>query len=274
MERFGRSWDLLKACFAVLRDDKELLLFPVLSSISAIVVLALFALPLFITQAFSNGFGALGAAVGFAFYFCQYLVIFYFNAALVGAALKRLEGGNPTVSDGIGIANRNLTAILGYAAIAATVGMLLKRGRRRSGMLESLVRSLAGMAWTLGTFLVVPVLVTRKIGPLDAIAESARLLKKTWGENVIGMAGIWLGFGIVTLLYVLASVALVFAATTVSSSFALGLGILLGIGLLVIGTVKSAIGAIYTATLYRYAVDGSAPEGFDTRQLSLAFAAR
>lgn len=274
MERFGRSWDLLKACFAVLRDDKELLLFPVLSSISAIVVLALFALPLFITQAFSNGFGVFGAAIGFAFYFCQYLVIFYFNAALVGAALKRLEGGNPTVSDGIGIANRNLTAILGYAAIAATVGMLLKRGRRRSGMLESLVRSLAGMAWTLGTFLVVPVLVTRKIGPLDAIAESARLLKKTWGENVIGTAGIWLGFGIVTFLYVLASVALVFAAATVSSSFALGLGILLGIGLLLIGTVKSAIGAIYTATLYRYAADGSAPEGFDTRQLSLAFAAK
>jgi hypothetical protein len=273
MERFGRSWELLKACFAVLRDDKELMLFPVLSGFSALLVLATFALPLFFTQAFSQGFGLFGMLVAFAFYFSQYLVIFYFNAALVGAALKRLEGGDPTLSDGIAIANENITAILGYAAIAATVGMLLRGGRRRRG-LEALVRSLAGMAWTLGTFLVVPVLVTRKIGPIDAIAESARLLKKTWGENLIGSAGIWLGFGIATFLYIAVSVVLVVLAAKAGMAFAIALGALLLLGLLLIGVVKSAIKAIYTAVLYRYAAEGAAPDGFDAQQLSLAFGAR
>jgi hypothetical protein len=273
MERFGRSWELLKACFAVLRDDKELMLFPVLSSFSALLVLATFALPLFFTQAFSQGFGLFGMLVAFAFYFSQYLVIFYFNAALVGAALKRLEGGDPTLSDGIAIANENITAILGYAAIAATVGMLLRGGRRRRG-LEALVRSLAGMAWTLGTFLVVPVLVTRKIGPIDAIAESARLLKKTWGENLIGSVGIWLGFGIATFLYIAVSAVLVVLAAKAGMAFAMALGALLLLGLLLIGVVKSAIKAIYTAVLYRYAAEGAAPDGFDAQQLSLAFGAR
>lgn len=273
MERFGRSWELLKACFAVLRDDKELMLFPALSGFSALLVLATFALPLFFTQAFSQGFGLFGMLVAFAFYFSQYLVIFYFNAALVGAALKRLEGGDPTLSDGIAIANENITAILGYAAIAATVGMLL-RGRRRRRGLEALVRSLAGMAWTLGTFLVVPVLVTRKIGPIDAIAESARLLKKTWGENLIGSAGIWLGFGIATFLYIAVSVVLVVLAAKAGMAFAIALGALLLLGLLLIGVVKSAIKAIYTAVLYRYAAEGAAPDGFDAQQLSLAFGAR
>jgi hypothetical protein len=273
MERFGRSWDLLKACFAVLRDDKELMLFPVLSGFSALLVLATFALPLFFTQAFSHGFGLFGMLVAFAFYFSQYLVIFYFNAALVGAALKRLEGGDPTFADGIAIANENISAILGYAAIAATVGMLLRGGRRRRG-LEALVRSLAGMAWTLGTFLVVPVLVTRKIGPIDAITESARLLKKTWGENLIGSAGIWLGFGIMTFLYILVSAVLVVLAAKAGTVFAVALGAVLLLGLLLIGVVKSAIKAIYTAVLYRYAAEGAAPEGFDAQQLSLAFGAR
>jgi len=272
MGRFGRSWELLKACFAVLRDDKELMLFPVLSGFSALLVLATFALPLFFTQAFSQGFGLFGMLVAFAFYFSQYLVIFYFNAALVGAALKRLEGGDPTFSDGIAIANENITAILAYAAIAATVGMLL-RGRRRRG-LEALVRSLAGMAWTLGTFLVVPVLVTRKIGPIDAIAESARLLKKTWGENLIGSVGIWLGFGIATFLYIAVSAVLVVLAAKAGMAFAMALGALLLLGLLLIGVVKSAIKAIYTAVLYRYAAEGAAPDGFDAQQLSLAFGAR
>lgn len=273
MERFGRSWELLKACFAVLRDDKELMLFPVLSGFSALLVLATFALPLFFTQAFSHDFGLFGMLVAFAFYFSQYLVIFYFNAALVGAALKRLEGGDPTFSDGIAIANENISAILGYAAIAATVGMLLRGGRRRRG-LEALVRSLAGMAWTLGTFLVVPVLVTRKIGPIDAITESARLLKKTWGENLIGSAGIWLGFGIATFLYIVLSVALIILAAKAGTALAVGLAAVLLLGLLLIGVVKSAIKAIYTAVLYRYAAEGAAPEGFDAQQLSLAFGAR
>lgn len=273
MDRFGRSWDLFKTCFKVLREDKELLLFPALSGFAGLLVTLGFALPLMLSGAFSNGVGWFGAVVGFAYYFCQYLVVFYFNAALVGAALKRLEGGNPTFSDGIGIANGNLAAILGYAAIAATVGMLLKSGRR-NGMLASIVRSLAGMAWKLGTFLVVPILVTRKIGPLDAIAESARLLKKTWGENLIGSAGIWLGFGIATFLYVLASVLLVALAAKADAAYAAGLGVLLLAGLLLIGVLRSAIKAVYTAVLYRYAADGSVPQGFDARQLQLAFGAR
>ena len=273
MERFGRSWELLKACFAVLRDDKELMLFPVLSGFSALLVLATFALPLFFTHAFSQGFGLFGLLVAFAFYFSQYLVIFYFNAALVGAALKRMEGGDPTLSDGIAIANENITAILAYAAIAATVGVLLRGGHRRRG-LKALVRSLAGMAWTLGTFLVVPVLVTRKIGPIDAIAESARLLKKTWGENLIGSAGIWLVFGIATFLYIAVSAVLVMLAAKAGMAFAIALGALLLLGLLLIGVVKSAIKAIYTAVLYRYAAEGAAPDGFDAQQLSLAFGAR
>lgn len=274
MDRFGRSWDLFKTCFTVLREDKELLLFPALSGFASLLVTLGFALPLMLAGTFSNGIGWFGTAVGFAFYFCQYLVVFYFNAALVGAALKRLEGGNPTVSDGIASANGNLAGILGYAAIAATVGMLLKSGRRRSGVLESLARSLAGMAWALGTFLVVPVLVTRKIGPIDAITESARLLKKTWGENLIGSAGIWLGFGIATFLYVVASVLLVAMAAKAGAAYAIGLGVLLLAGLLLIGVLRSAIKAVYTAVLYRYAADGSAPQGFDARQLQLAFGPR
>ena len=273
MARFGRSWDLFKTCFTVLREDKELLLFPALSGLASLLVTLGFALPLMLAGTFSNGIGWFGTAVGFAFYFCQYLVVFYFNAALVGAALKRLEGGNPTVSDGIGIANSNLAAILGYAAIAATIGMLLKNSRR-NGMLASIARSLAGMAWALGTFLVVPVLVTRKIGPIDAITESARLLKKTWGENLIGSAGIWLGFGIATFLYVVASVLLVAMAAKAGAAYAIGLGVLLLAGLLLIGVLRSAIKAVYTAVLYRYAADGSAPQGFDARQLQLAFGPR
>lgn len=271
MERFGRSWDMVKACFGVLRDDKELLLFPVFSGISAILVLATFALPLLFARVFDNGLMPLNWLVGFLFYLCQYTVIFFFNSALVGAALIRLRGGNPTFSDGIAVAMQNIGSILGYAAIAATVGMLLKMKGKRSGYVANMVRSIAGMAWTLSTFLVVPVLVSKKLGPIDAIKESALLLKKTWGENVIGTAGLWLGFGIISFIYVVASIALVIGASKLSAGFAIALAVMLVSGLILIGIVKSAISSIYTAVLYRYAAEGQAPEGFDSKQLELAF---
>jgi hypothetical protein len=272
MERFGRSWDLIKACFSVLRDDKELLLFPIISSIAAICVMATFAVPLFFTGLFQNGAGPIGFVIGFLFYLCLYTVIFFFNAALVGAALIRLKGGNPTVSDGLAIAKQNIGAIVGYAAIAATVGMLLKMKGKRSGFIANMIRSIAGMAWTLSTFLVVPVLVSQKIGPIDAIKESANLLKKTWGENLIGTAGIWIGFGIASFFYIILSIVFIALAAQASVGLAIGIAILLAMGLALISIIKSAISAIYTAALYRYAADGEAPKGFETQQMSLAFA--
>ena len=44
-DKISRSWTLVKASAAVLRSDKELLLFPVISSIAALLVAATFLVP-------------------------------------------------------------------------------------------------------------------------------------------------------------------------------------------------------------------------------------
>ncbi|HEX7384204.1 MAG TPA: DUF6159 family protein, partial [Burkholderiaceae bacterium] len=103
-DKFSRSWTLVKASAAVLRSDKELMLFPVISTIATLVVLATFAIPAFALRMFEHGVGVAGAVWGFLFYFCQYAVIIFFNSALVGAAMMRLEGKNPSLGDGIAIA--------------------------------------------------------------------------------------------------------------------------------------------------------------------------
>ena len=121
-DKFSRSWNLAKASASVLRSDKELLVFPVLSGLAAMVLMATFVLPIFALRLFENGNGVLGSILAFLFYFCSYTIAFFFNSALVGAALIRLEGGDPTVADGLAIARSRIGAILGYAALAATVG--------------------------------------------------------------------------------------------------------------------------------------------------------
>jgi hypothetical protein len=272
-EKFSRSWSLVKASASVLRADKELMLFPILSSLATLLVMATFALPIFALKLFDNGFNIVGAVLGFAFYFCQYSVIVFFNSALVAAATIRLEGGDPSFSDGIRAAKARLPAILGYAAIAATVGVILQSLKNRdNNVIVRMIGSGLGMAWTLATFLVVPVLVNREIGPIDALKESVALLKKTWGENAIGNVGIGAAFGLITMLAVLVGIVATFLAWQVSMGLGIATAVVFVIGVLVLGITQSALSGIYSAALYRYAVSHESPAEFRGMALESAFA--
>ena len=275
LEKFSRSWDLVKASAAVLRSDKELMLFPVISGMCTLVVLATFLLPMSVFGGFSGSWGFGTVAVGLLFYFCQYSVIIFFNCALVAAAMIRLDGGDPGLGDGLRAARARLPAILGYAAIAATVGVLLQSLRNREGnVLVRLFGGLLGAAWTLATFLVVPVLVSRDVGPIDALKESVRLLRKTWGENAIGNVGLGTAFGLISGATIVVGIALTVLAAKAWLGLAILVGGLFAIAVLLLGVVQSALGGVYSAVLYRYAHTGEAPAGFQPAALEHAFHAR
>ena len=271
-DKFSRSWMLVKASAAVLRSDKELLVFPLLSGLAAMVVVATFIVPVFALGTFENGIGVAGAVLGFVLYLCQYFVIFFFNAALVGAAIIRLEGGDPTLADGFNAAKSRLGPIVGYAAIAATVGLLLQALKNKdSNIIVRMIGSGLGVAWTLSTFLVVPVLVQQNIGPIDAIKESVKLLKRTWGENAIGTVGLGLAFGLMMFGVIIAGLLLAFLSAQVSAALAVAIVVITVLAAVSLAVVQSALSAIYSAALYRYATVGEAPQGFEAIGLQAAF---
>lgn len=270
-DKFSRSWDLVKASASVLRSDKELMLFPVISGLVTLVVLATFLLPMFALRLFADGFGVGGVVFGFLFYFVQYSVMIFFNCALVGAAMIRLDGGDPTLRDGFNAAKARIPAILGYAAIAATVGVFLQGMKSKDNFLVRMIGSLLGAAWTLATFLVVPVLVSRNIGPIDALKESVSLLKRTWGENAVGQVGIGAAFGLITAAVAIVGVALAFLAAQVSFALAIVVGALFLLVVLLVGVYQAALSGIYSAALYRYAVSHETPEAFRGAGLEHAF---
>ena len=271
-DRFSRSWELVKASASVLRSDRELLLFPLISGLCTLVVMATFLVPVFALRLFENGIGIGGALVGFLFYFCQYSVIIFFNCALVAAAMIRLEGGDPTLRDGFDAAKSKLPAILGYAAIAATVGVALQALKSRdNNFIVRLVGSGLGAAWTLATFMVVPVLVSRNIGPVDALKQSVALLKRTWGENAIGNLGIGAAFGLITFAVMLVGAGLAFLAWQSSPLLAIAVAVVFVVAVLLLGIYQAALSGIYSAALYRYAVSHETPAAFQGVQLESAF---
>lgn len=277
-EKISRSWSLIKASAAVLRSDSELLVFPLLSSVSALLVLASFAAPLLLvggpdSARWQQDEIQVGLMVwGFLFYLVQYFVIFFFNTALVGAAMIRLQGGDPTLADGMRIAFSRIGTIFGYAAIAATVGLLLRLIEQRAGAIGKWIAGLLGMAWTFASFLVVPVLVHENVGPLAAVKQSAQLLRKTWGENLVGSGGIGVVGGLLMVLLVVTGIA---AAVFAFINQLVGLGItvlvLTVVGALLLGLVQAALTGIYSAALYRYASVGEGSPGFAPALLGSAF---
>lgn len=278
-ERFARSWELVKASWQVLQSDKELLIFPVVSAIGALLVSILFALPFFAVGIQETGrrgddmpVTLAGYVILFLFYVALYTVIFFCNTALVGAALIRLRGGDPTVSDGFNIASQKIGHILGYAVISATVGVILDALSRRGGIIGQIVTSLVGIAWNVATFLVVPVLVNEDIGPIDAVKKSASLLKKTWGEQVVGGFGLGAIFGVISIVMMLVFFLLIMLFASLESAALLIVTIVVMIAAFVIlGLVSSALQGIYQAAVYQYALDGETSEYFNPQLVAGAF---
>ena len=278
--RFSRSWSLANASWQVLKQDTQLMVYPLVSAIAGLVVIAAFAAGALGVVGFDglSNMDRHAVPVGYyvtalAFYVCLYFVMFFCNAALVGAAMMRFDGRTPTVGDGWRIASARSGRILGYALIAATVGMILRAIQERLGFVGRFVVGLLGVGWTVATSMVVPVLVSHDVGPIDAVKESAGLLKKTWGENVIGRGGLSLAFLVVYLAVILGAVALVAAGVWLGSTALLVMvGVATVVALILAALAHAALSGIYAAALYRYATTGSAGAGFDSGVLQAAFA--
>jgi hypothetical protein len=281
MNRIKNSWELIKASASVLASDKELLVFPLISSIGVLIVSLTFFVPLALSGLLGSmsskvpGAQLLGFMVLFVFYVFQYFVIIFSNSALVGAALIRLNGGDPTLGDGFRIALSHIGSIFGYAVISATVGTLLRMLAERNSTLGRLVISLIGLAWNIATFLVLPILVIEDLGPLDAIKRSVSLLKKTWGEQLAGTIGLSFVFSLITIGAFVASVPFIIISLTNQLYWlAIIIGILLIFGLSIVGLINGALSGIFTAAVYRYAVEGETSEYFPAELIQGAFLPR
>jgi len=281
MGKFSRSWELVKQSFAILRSDKQLMLFPVLSVVSCFVV----------TAAISTGgafllLPARAAAIAagerfnpnqspmfllgmFTLYVVNYFVIVFFNVALVGVAHSRLMGGTWTFKDGLELAWERKGTILKWALVAATVGVVLRTLEERLGLIGRLIMRIIGIAWTLACYFVVPVLAFEDLTPIDALKRSSKLFRDTWGEKVIG------GFSLsmVSLVLMLPGIGLPMAAAFLAGINGMMVGlILMVLYFLVLSVFMSAVGGIFNAALYRYACFKQVPPAFSEELIASAWA--
>ena len=284
-ERAANGWELAQQSWRVLKLDKELLVFPLLSGIACVLVMASFAIPLWTTgfaeevmaeRAAEQQAGQFHQIVGvvllFAYYFVNYFVIVFFNSALVACAIIRFKGGNPNLRDGFSAASSLLPQIAGWAALAATVGVVLRIIESRSEKVGEIIAGLMGMAWSAVTYFVVPVIVVERMGPIAATKRSFEVLKKTWGEALTANFGIGFVVFVASLLGIIPLIggAVALGAGMVPVGIA---GIAVGVVLLLaVSLISSALHSIIIGALYLYAAEGKIPSEFNEDTFRHAFA--
>lgn len=267
MHRIARSWDLFKRSWGVLKQDKELALLPLISGILILAVMASFVFGFRLHQLAGDP-GPREAIIGFVFYVFAYTTAFFFQAALVAGALERMNGGDPTLGSSLRAASKRLPALFAWGVVAATVGMILRAIQERSELVGKIVVGLIGVAWSLATFFMVPVLVMENETMGGSFKRSWSIFKQTWGENVVGN----LGMGLVFFLATLALGGVVYAL--VAMKLALIAGIVGVVGFVTLMVVQAALSGVYLASVYRFATTGSVTSGFDPDAMRSAFRAK
>lgn len=272
MGKITQTWSLMSESWQVLRREKGLLIFPFISGVCCLALLASFAVPIYATDSWHRPTGAASTAhqavyygVLFLFYVCNYFIVVFFNSALIACATMRMTGGNPTVGDGFRAAASRLPVIAGWAVVSATVGLILRLIEDRSDRVGQIVAGLFGAAWTLVSFLVVPILVVENKNPIAALKDSAALMKRTWGEQLVGN----FSFEVLFIVLGIPAFALIAFGVWVGGAALIGVCVAAAVVyLIVLALVHSALHAIFQAALYLYARNGQVPPGFDSGTLA------
>jgi hypothetical protein len=266
MGRISRGFRLASISWSILKVQPDLLVLPIIAAVAQAVVAVTYISGVTGWQFAGESRGQLGLQM-FPLYVATTIIATYANAALVSVADDRLRGINTTLGEGLRRATKVLPALIGWALLTATVGVALRAFQERVPLGGRIVAAIAGIAWSVLTMLVVPVLVLEKRSPLDAVQRSSALFRARWGEALVSDSVCSLAVMVCAIpLFLLALFAVVASPV---------LGIMLMI--VVIGGVIAVSGALNGLVLtaaYRLAADGSVGNYFTANDLSLQFRPR
>ena len=259
--RFSNGWQISMNSFKVLKANRQLIIFPILSGLSLLMILASFIVVVFAgagwdVDKISNP-GSIGSySLIFLFYIVNYFTVVYFNTALIHCTSLYFKGEEVSVRKGLDFSFSRIGAIFLWALFAGTIGGLLRILQENLGSIGKIITGIIGIVWSIATFFVVPVIAYENLGPLAAFKRSAQLMKEKWGEGL----GSTFSFGLIRFVGILLIVALAFTIGSIIHPLA---GIAIGVlGVLLLFAILSATQSIFISAVY-HNINGDPIEHFN-----------
>jgi uncharacterized membrane protein (DUF485 family) len=283
----NQGLELSKQSWRALRRNRQLLVFPLISLLllTIVVLLVLFPVAEWIRRRLTTGdtlqaqvwIGVGGACL---LYLVISIIVIFSNTALIGVSLRLINGEAATVGDGFRIALSRVGTIFGYALISATLGVmirfLIRSGSQANNGLVKILSHIIGQtviaAWSLAVFFAIPVMIVEDLGVSAALKRGVAIFKNTWGERFTGDIAIGSASCLVYLLILIAGggLASIGVAWGLTSFIILGLLVII-CGMILINLLYGAVNGIFQASLYHFAVTGSAGPFIDTQLARAVF---
>ncbi|MFL5739164.1 MAG: DUF6159 family protein [Flavisolibacter sp.] len=247
--RLSNGWTISMNSFKVLRENKQLIIFPILSGVSMILIMGSFFTVLLASagwnaDAISEPRQAISILYLFLYYLVNYFVVVFFNMALIHCTHLYFRGEEVTIKKGIEFSFSRLGAIFAWSMFAATVGTILRLIQENLGWIGKLIIGLIGIVWSVATFFVVPVIAYENAGPIEALKRSTQMMKEKWGESL----GAKFSFGLVRLFACLI-VALPLFLLGMAIHFVVAI-VLAVLGVLLVTAIISASQTIFISAVY------------------------
>jgi hypothetical protein len=251
-DRLSNGWTLAMNSFKVLKENKQLIIFPILSSISLVLVMGSFILVFLGINGWPDDSVEDSSSASnlsyylylFLFYLVNYFVVVFFNMALIHCTRLYFHGEEVSVNAGLRFSLSRIGAIFSWSVFAAIVGTILRIIQEESGIIGRIITGLIGIVWSIATFFVVPIIAYENLGPIAAFKRSAQMMKQKWGESL----GATFSFGLIQFL---AMIVLIIPCFIIGSTINLYLGIALGLmGAFIISAIFSAAQTIFVSAVY------------------------
>ena len=269
--RLTNGWTIAQNSFKVLKANRQLMLFPILSGVSLTLIMASFLLSAlgiagwdFNNLDIAHDNKALQYGIIFLYYIINYFVVVFFNMALIHCTTLYFRGEEVTVAKGIAFSRSRIGTIFAWAMFAGSVGAILKIIQENVGALGRILTGLVGIVWAIATFFVVPVIAYENLGPIEALKRSTQLMKEKWGERL----GAGFSFGLVQLVgFIGVAIVAALVAVGIHPIAGIAIGVL---GLLLLATVVRAARTIFVSQVY-HSVTGDPVEQYNEQFISQLF---
>jgi len=281
--RFRASWLLFKETWRFLRLDPEILAIPLVAGLLNIFLFAILigvgllihftVLPLGTFTEVDGGFDFLiDHPLVYLFIFVAYVIaaftLAFSQGAIAHTVITRLRGGNASLGESLGVALRRWQTLLAWSMITATVGLVLQVLAKRFKLLGRIVIGLIGVAWEVLTYFVAPAIIIENKSSIEAIKQSGRTLKQTFGETVMTNIGLGLALFVFYALGALVSIGLLILGFTVGSVPVLVLTVILVFLIfLMLGLLSAALQGVLKTLLYAYVMEHTVPPDFNSELL-------
>lgn len=253
-DKLSNGWKIAMNSFKILRANKQLIIFPILSGISLILIIGSYFTALLGAAGWeidniANPDGITAYLIIIAFYVVNYFVVVFFNMALIHCTRLYFKGEEATVAKGLAFSMSRIGVIFSWSLFAGTVGALLKIVQEESGIIGRIITGILGIVWSIATFFVVPVIAYENLGPIDAFKRSSQLMKKKWGESL----GATFSFGLIQFIAIaVCGIVLFMVGSLIHPVAGAALAIL---GAFTIITIMSAAQTIFVSAVYHDVTD-------------------